>query len=279
MDCPDELRKAINVLIGRIGSANHEMNAYLTERKKGNSDLIALKRLKKQIKSIVETCIAPESRVEYNAVDFICDNELPPEQDILTTRPIKHGCMPDYTTALNIFTFLLMHQSLAGGTEMVDALNKTVLLCEKLNRKTCCVVEHYVDKQHDQAVNTCLHVIDTYALYACNLYLQVGDKARASEVFLQRPHTTRQERVTQAEAAVHITMREAEQIQGGERACIRCGLFEYNCAPCKHKKCGGCGNALYCSKSCQLKHWEQHKIYCKKVSNAQKRDKPGKMDA
>ena len=32
----------------------------------------------------------------------------------------------------------------------------------------------------------------------------------------------------------------------------------------KPKRCKGCGLARYCSRECQLQHWEQHKFPCKK---------------
>ena len=58
-------------------------------------------------------------------------------------------------------------------------------------------------------------------------------------------------------------------------ACINCGKFEEK-GEKKHNRCGGCLNALYCSKECQLLQWQHHKVDCKANSRRRKSAKRGK---
>ena len=58
-------------------------------------------------------------------------------------------------------------------------------------------------------------------------------------------------------------------------ACINYGKFEEEDGR-KHARCGGCLNATYCSKECQLLHWQHHKVDCKANSRRKKSAKRGK---
>jgi hypothetical protein len=39
----------------------------------------------------------------------------------------------------------------------------------------------------------------------------------------------------------------------------------------KSSKCSGCLAARYCGKACQRQHWQQHKLVCKALAAAQKK--------
>ena len=47
---------------------------------------------------------------------------------------------------------------------------------------------------------------------------------------------------------------------GGNKECFKCQVADT--AAARHKKCGKCGRAAYCSVACQRAHWPAHKMLC-----------------
>merc|ERR1719319_1897871 len=58
--------------------------------------------------------------------------------------------------------------------------------------------------------------------------------------------------------------------------CANCMLYEWNCDMSKPKQCKKCKKVSYCSRICQLEHWNKvHKKHCKYLAGIKVRDKAG----
>ena len=65
---------------------------------------------------------------------------------------------------------------------------------------------------------------------------------------------------------VPAAMREKLQL----RTCMRCGKMSFRVVE-KIKRCNDCRTVRYCSRECQVAHWPEHKLECKKLAAARKK--------
>ena len=66
----------------------------------------------------------------------------------------------------------------------------------------------------------------------------------------------------------------------GVKLCSKCGKFDMDEPELDFRYCGNCRNVCYCSKECQLAHWEDHGLMCKgkkgsKLSDDKSKSKKG----
>ena len=71
---------------------------------------------------------------------------------------------------------------------------------------------------------------------------------------------------------VHKSAEDREVVENRRNACYFCckgGEELLNDEGKKLMKCSGCGDACYCSKTCQRSHWKDHKKFCGRVQKMQ----------
>mmetsp|Transcript_17415 Transcript_17415/g.25940 ORF Transcript_17415/g.25940 Transcript_17415/m.25940 type:complete len:185 (-) Transcript_17415:23-577(-) len=178
-----------------------------------------------------------------------------------------------------------MYQCRAGGSHLINCLNRTVKALDKLFE----LCERICIRHPDRAENTKELMVRSMLIYTVP-YMQVGDKKSFAEA--KRSHDKMASKMADrfspdaesSEAGLtdediwrHYRKRWAflgvlgsNPNEPYQLACINCGKFEkegrkLNC-------CGACSNALYCSKECQKLHWKQHKADCR-ANSASRRKK------
>ena len=115
------------------------------------------------------------------------------------------------------------------------------------------------------------------------VFIEVGDKVRVGEMARRFHHCKMRESHTCYTLSKFMLKADCDAINDDNYlwqefrkriivnlTCICCGSFESIGGRDKHNLCGGCGNALYCSKECQNEHWGEHKNRCKEIRKLKK---------
>ena len=115
------------------------------------------------------------------------------------------------------------------------------------------LLEHHADPSLERAQDgaTALHLAAFQGNRAC--------------VKLLAPLTS-PEALADVTSLVPAAMREKLQL----RTCTRCGKMSFTVVE-KIKRCNDCRTVRYCSRECQVAHWPEHKLECKKLAAARKK--------
>mmetsp|Transcript_9433 Transcript_9433/g.14020 ORF Transcript_9433/g.14020 Transcript_9433/m.14020 type:complete len:300 (+) Transcript_9433:94-993(+) len=188
--------------------------------------------------------------------------------------------------ALALVSNLVIYQCRAGGSHLINCLNRTMKVFDRLYE----LCERICIRYPDRTDNTKELMVKVATMQSVP-YMLVGDRKR----FAKRKHLHNKRTSKMTERSAHITDFDVLMADEGIRltdegmwqihrkeltypnyclACINCGELEKEGK--KHNRCGACSNALYCSKECQKLHWKQHKADCR-ANTASRRKKSTKQ--
>ena len=222
----------------------------------------------KQAEDLVDVFYS-ESKGEKNAVDWLFS-------DYVVDDSFRLGNTPHACHAIFVVARFVEYQCTIGGKKLIDCLNRTVKAGDKLLELCQRIYERYPDRTKEVK-----NWIGPFICASTNMYLQVGDKKK----FAKRIRAVSKEGLSlwpnfpkplpdQNDDKIWQRYRKLWKCDF-TLACINCGKLEEKGGK-KHTQCGACLNALYCSKECQLLHWQHHKVDCKANSRRKKSAKRGK---
>ena len=186
---------------------------------------------------------------------------------------------------LELFTRVLDCQGRLGGEHLVRGLNKTIIVGEMIKKRCTYLLARCGDIINQDKKAQCIKQLVFYAKVALRTFFQVGERQRFGyqiRTYSKYADITlfglpRDFDVSSSTADDEI-WRHQKKVGLHPLAFINYGAYEESGGDVakKHNKCSRCFNALYCSKECQLKHWEQHKMICKEISKEKKASRSGK---
>uniref|UniRef100_A0A7S2K2T2 MYND-type domain-containing protein n=1 Tax=Leptocylindrus danicus TaxID=163516 RepID=A0A7S2K2T2_9STRA len=187
-----------------------------------------------------------------------------------------NGCtyIPCPVLILMSCTQILNYQRESGGDKFLDGLNKTLPLGMELEKIVSRIIMKRDSLTKDVRYGDVLKSSFEMWVFASEMmFEQTGNREMNTKRrgLIKKMKEKEIIEMTQGDN-VSKTLELLEMVLEGNvpnafpLTCIGCGIFEKNCKAKKLSLCGRCKNAYYCSKECQVSHWEKHKKDCKKRS-------------